>query len=126
MFTTAVRIAAVALFSITLTGCSGMMEAIEQSNERDRQRAQEQNDANWRSVERTCSSFGFQKGTDAFANCMQREVVKFDNARNAAAQAEQKYWADLSCRAGNVQHCENYRATDCVRTGNGGISCVTR
>lgn len=78
-----------------------------------------------RSLERICDEYGFKKGTDAFASCMQREDDNHINSVNAANQAESQRWKKASCNAGNTRDCENARTTNCSKDAFGNVQCVS-
>lgn len=90
-----------AIISLCLTGCSA--EEIRRMNADSDAREQARNEDYSRGIRNTCSTYGFKEGTDAFANCIQREVAN----SNAAAYSEQQYWKSESCRLGNTWDCSN-------------------
>lgn len=113
------------LVAILFAGCaSPETRARWAAEERAQQAAQRE--AYWSNLRALCSRYGYREGTDAFAQCMQREALQQDERQRAAQQAEQEFWKKKSCQAGNKWDCDVQPATTkCKRNIDGTVTCVT-
>ncbi len=102
-----------AALSMTLPGCAAYEQAQQQAGAR-----------HYAAMQNTCASYGFQPGTDAFANCMMR----IDQMQRAQAnQAVQAYiqQSQEQTNALNAQVRANRPVqTQCYRVGNS-VQCTT-
>ena len=65
--------------------------------------------------ESNCRSYGFKKGTDAFANCMMREVDKMDERRRQQSENMNKLFKPVPY--------PTRKKMDCYENAYGGITC---
>src|SRR6266853_404601 len=91
----------------------------------DRERAQQEQ--YWSSLRASCSQYGFQPGTSAFAQCVRDEARAAESRRRAQNEADARVWRQYSCSLGNTAMCDNPpRRTSCARDVFGNVNCVTQ
>jgi len=89
-----------------------------------RQRALEEQ--YWNSLRARWSQYGFQPGTDAFAQCVQKEARAAEASARANKEAEAHARRRYACSMGNAAMCDNPpRQTNCTRDALGNVNCIT-
>ncbi len=74
-----------------------------------------------------CSGYGFQPGTNQFAQCVQNEARAAEARARAQNEAEARAWRQYSCSLGNTAMCDNPPVrTNCTRDAFGNVNCVSR
>src|SRR6266853_3581146 len=102
-----------------LTGC----ETLEERQAREGA----QQERYWNSLRASCSQYGFQLGTSAFAQCVRDEARAAEGRRRAQNEADARVWRQYSCSLGNTAMCDNPpRRTNCARDVFGNVNCVTQ
>lgn len=112
-----------ALFASACSTPEERAETAAQEEEQRRERYQEFISA----LENVCSQYGYRRGTESFAKCVQTERWAVEaRAREKQAQKD-KAFRDFQCLGGNSAFCENGpRTTNCSKDVHGNVQCVTR
>lgn len=104
------------------------------SPEEDSARA-DRHQARLEQIRATCAEYGFQAGTDAFAQCMQREAKAAEAAEQQRREQQARQWRQTQCMLGNPYMCDKPAptipitppvSTNCTRDAMGGLHCVTQ
>jgi hypothetical protein len=103
----------VSILAMTLPGCAAYQQAQEQAAAQ-----------HYSAMQNTCASYGFQPGTDAFANCLMRIDQMQRGQANQAVQAYIQQSQEQT-NALNAQVRANRPVqTQCYRVGNS-VQCTT-
>lgn len=108
------RLAAIGLLLATV-GCTTPQE----------QAALEQ--AHWDAMQARCTQYGFQPGSNQFAQCMQNEALAAKTRALAQQEENARAWRRTSCALGNTAMCDSPPVrTNCTRDAFGNVNCVSQ